>query len=142
MSELLAPPDVEPAVVAVLAGALSGVWVGTEYEDSDGAYAPSPSSAGSIRVSSTGGARPVSRVVVEQTVLVECWHDDEDKAWSLAQHAWGYLRAASGSTVAGVDIKHVSSTMPNNNPDANRLRMVRYQFMSTIHTRLVPLEAP
>lgn len=131
MSELLAPPDIEPAAVAVLGVDLD--QVGTEYEDS---------TEGSIRVSATGGSRPVSRVVVEQTVLVECWHDDEAVAWLIASRAWARLNAAAGSIVAGVDFKHVSSTMPNNNPDANRLRMIRYQFLSTIHTRLVPLEAP
>ena len=106
-------------------------WVGTEYEDH---------ADGTIRVSATGGARPVDRVVVEQTVLLECWHDDEDDAWKIAQTAWARLHAAAGSTVNGVDIKHVSSTMPNNNPDVNRQRMVRYQFLASIHTRLVPLE--
>ena len=45
MSELYAPPDVEPAVVAVLS--VDDWWVGTEYEDH---------AAGSIRVSATGGA--------------------------------------------------------------------------------------
>ena len=129
MSELLAPPDVEPAVVELLS--LDPWWVGTEYEDD---------AAGSVRVSATGGSRPVNRVVVEQTVLVECWHDDEHEAWRIAQTAWARLHAAAGSTVAGVDIKHVSSTMPNNNPDVNRPRMVRYQFLTEVHSRLTPLE--
>ena len=129
MSELLAPPDVEPAVVAVLS--VDPWWVGTEYEDDPN---------GSIRISATGGARPVTRVVVAPTVLVECWHDDEAEAWRIAQTAYARLAAAVGSTVAGVDFKHVASTLPNNNPDVNRPRMVRYQFLTEIHTRLVPLE--
>ena len=129
MSELLAPPDVEPAVVELLS--VDPWWTGTEYEDH---------AAGSVRVSATGGSRPVDRLVVEQTVLVECWHDDEAEAYRIAQTAWARLHAASGTTVAGVDIKHVSSTMPNNNPDVNRPRMVRFQFLTSIHTRLVPLE--
>ena len=130
MSELYAPPDIEPAVVAVLS--VDDWWVGTEYEDNP---------AGSIRVSATGGARPVDRVVTAQTVLVECWHDDEAQAWRIAQTAWARLAAAAGSTVAGVDIKHISSTMPNNHPDVNRIRLVRYQFLAEVWSRLVPLEA-
>lgn len=129
MDELLAPPDVEPAVVAVLS--VDPWWVGTEYEDYP---------AGSIRVSATGGAQPVDRVVTESTVLVECWHDDEHEAWRIAQVAWARLNAAAGKTVAGVDFKWVSSTMPNNHPDVNRMRMVRYQFLTSIHSRLVPIE--
>lgn len=131
MDELLAPPDVEPAVVAVLTRE-GGPWVGTEYEDNP---------AGTIRVSATGGPRPTGRVVSEQTVLVECWHDDEGAAWTIAQRAWAELNGSVGSVVAGVDIKHVSSTMPNNNPDVNRNSLVRFQFLTSIHSRLVPLEA-
>lgn len=109
-----------------------GPWVGTEYEDNP---------AGTIRVSATGGPRPASRVVSEQTVLVECWHDDEGVAWTIAQRAWAELNRSVGSVVAGVDIKHVTSTMPNNNPDVNRNSLVRFQFLTSIHSRLVPLEA-
>ena len=130
VAELLAPPDVEPAVVAVLS--VDPWWVGTRY----GEDAP----AGNIRVSATGGARPVDRVVVEQNVLVECWHDDAGEALRIAQVAWARLWAAAGTTVAGVDIKHVASTMPNNNPDVNRPGMVRFQFLTTIHSRLIVLE--
>ena len=132
MDELLAPPDIEPAVVAILTTE-GGPWVGTEYEDH---------ATGSIRISATGGPRPVDRVVTESTVLVECWHDDEAVAWAIAQRAWAELGRSAGSTVAGVDIKQVSSTMPNNNPDVNRQGLVRFQFLASISSRLVPLEAP
>ena len=127
--EILAPADIEPAVVSVLS--VDSWWVGTRYVDD---------SAGSIRVSATGGARPVDRVVTEQNVLIECWHDDAGEALRIAQIAWGRLWAAAGTTVAGVDIKWVSSTMPNNNPDVNRPQLVRFQFLTTIHSRLTPLE--
>lgn len=126
MSELLSPPDIEPAVVAVLS--VDAVWVGTEYEDDP---------RGTIRVSATGGPRPTDRVVTEQTVLIECWHDDEDKASMIAQRAWARLNAAVGSTVAGVDFKWFSAGMPNNNPDVNRQGMIRFQFLASIHSRLV-----
>lgn len=136
MSELLAPPDVEPAVVAVLGDVSGSPWVGTQYPGRPGQEA-----AGVIRVSATGGPRPVDRVVTEQTVLVECWHDDSNVAWRIAAEAYARLRAATGSTVAGVDIKHVSCTGLNNNPDVNRKELIRFQFMASIHSRLVPLEA-
>lgn len=127
--EILAPADIEPAVVSALS--VDSWWVGTRYVDDP---------AGSIRVSATGGARPVDRVVTEQNVLIECWHDDAGEALRIAQIAWGRLWAAAGTTVEGVDIKWVSSTMPNNNPDVNRPQMVRFQFLSTIHSRLIALE--
>lgn len=130
MDELLAPPDIEPAVVAILTSE-GGPWVGTEYEDH---------ATGSIRISATGGPRPVDRVVTESTVLVECWHDDEHQAWAIAARAWAQLNAAAGSTVEGVDIKWVSSTLPNNHTDVNRIRMCRYQFLASIHSRLTTLE--
>lgn len=129
MAELLAPPDIEPAIVEALSG--DSWWVGTKYVDDP---------AGSIRISATGGARPIDRFVTEQTVLVECWHDDAGQALRIAQVAWARLWAAAGTTVAGVDIKWVSSTMPNNNPDVNRPQMIRFQFLSSIHSRLIHLE--
>ena len=127
--EILAPADIEPAVVSVLS--VDPWWVGTRYVDDP---------AGSIRVSATGGPRPVDLVVTEQQVLIECWHDDAGEAQRIARIAWGRLWAAAGTTVAGVDIKHVKSGMPNNNPDVNRPRIVRFQFLSTIHSRLTPME--
>ena len=131
MSDLYAPPDVEPAVVACLS-VDEDVWVGTRYPSSDGSV---------IRVSATGGARPEGLVAVEQTVLVECWHDDEGEAARIARRAWARLEAASGETFAGVEFKHVSSTGLNSNPDVNRPALSRFQFLTSISTRLVPLEA-
>ena len=128
--EIFAPADIEPAVVSVLS--VDPWWVGTRYGEDH--------AAGNIRVSATGGARPVDRVVTEQNILIECWHDDAGDALRIAQIAWGRLWAAAGTTVEGVDIKWVSSTMPNNNPDVNRPGMVRFQFLSTIHSRLIPME--
>ena len=130
--ELLAPPDIEPAVVEALTTP-GGPWVGTRYGNDH--------PEGNIRVSATGGARPVDRVVTEQQVLIECWHDDAGEAQRIARIAWARLWAAAGTTVAGVDVKHVSSTMPNNNPDVNRPQLVRFQFLSSIHSRLIALEA-
>ena len=135
MSELLAPPDVEPAVVAVLSEVTGSPWVGTQYPGR-----PEQEAAGVIQVSATGGPRPVDRVVTEQTVLVECWHDDAGQAWRIAAEAYARLVAAAGSTVAGVDIKHVACTAPNNNPDVNRKELIRFQFVASIHSRLIPLE--
>lgn len=135
MSELLAPPDIEPAVVAVLSAVAGAPWVGTQYPGR-----PEQEAAGVIQVSATGGPRPVDRVVVEQTVLVECWHDDAAVAWRIASEAYARLGAAAGSVVAGVDFKHVSCTGLNNNPDVNRKELVRFQFIASIHSRLVPLE--
>lgn len=131
MADLYGPPDIEPAVVACLS-VDADVWVGTRYPASDGSV---------IKVSATGGSRPDGRVAVEQTVLVECWHDDEGMAAFIARRAWGRLDAAAGETFAGVEFKHVSSTGLNNNPDVNRPALSRFQFLTSIHTRLVPLEA-
>lgn len=131
MSELYAPPDLEPAVVACLS-VDEDVWVATRFVDNTG---------GTVRVSVTGGARPDGRVALEQTVLVECWHDDEGMAALIARRAWARLNEAAGQSWAGVEFKHVASTMPNNNPDVNRLALSRFQFLTSIHTRLVPLEA-
>lgn len=133
MADLYGPPDIEPAVVALLS--VDPVHVGTRYPSGAGSEA-----AGVIRVSATGGARPTDRVVTESTVLIECWHDDANVAWEIAQRAWARLDAAPESGPHGVDFKHVSSTMPNNNPDVNRPGMVRFQFLSSIHSRTVPLE--
>lgn len=134
MADLYGPPDIEPAVVALLS--VDPVHVGTRYPSDSTSEA-----AGVIRVSATGGARPVDRVVTESTVLVECWHDDANVAWAIAQRAWARLDAAPEADTPGFDFKHVSSTMPNNNPDVNRPGMVRFQFLSSIHSRTVPLEA-
>lgn len=131
MSDLYAPPDVEPAVVACLTTD-DGLQVGTRYADNP---------AGSIRVSATGGGRPEGRVAVEMTVLVECWHDDDGEAARIARRAWGRLVAASGQEWAGVEFKDVTCTGLNNNPDVNRPALSRFQFITSIHTRLVPLEA-
>lgn len=133
MSDLYAPPDIEPAVVACLS-VDADVWVGTRYPSSDPA-------GGVVRVSATGGSRPKGLVAVEQTVLVECWHDDEGGAARIASRALARLDAASGETFAGVEFKHVSSTPLNNNPDVNRPALSRFQFLTSISTRLVPLEA-
>lgn len=133
MREALAPPDVEPAVVAILT-VEDGPWVGTEYPVRE------PEEVnGVIRVSATGGVRAVDRVVVAPTVLIECWHDDEDVSFRIAQWAWARLQVSAGTIVNGVDIKFVDSTLPNNNPDVNRKRLVRYQFIAEIWTRLEPL---
>lgn len=133
MSDLYAPPDIEPAVVACLS-VDPDVWVSTRFP-SDGP------SAGTIRVSATGGARPSGLVAVEMTVLVECWHDDAGEASRIARRAWARLDAASGGTFAGVEFKHVASTGLSNNPDVNRSSIERFQFLTSIHTRTVPLEA-
>lgn len=133
MSDLYAPPDVEPAVVACLS-VDEDVWVSTRFP-SDG-----PGS-GTIRISATGGARPSGLVAVELTVLVECWHDDAGEASRIARRAWARLDAAAGETWAGVEFKHVSSTGLNNNPDVNRPNLERFQFLTSIHTRTAPLEA-
>lgn len=128
--EALAPPDIEPAVVEVLT-VPGGPWVATRYVDDPN---------GSIRVSATGGGRPVDRLVVAPTVLVECWHDDADVAQTIAREAYARLVAATGTVVAGVAFNHVASTLPNNNPDVNRPALVRFQFLTEIHSRLVALE--
>ena len=133
MSELLAPPDVERALVALLS--VDDWWVGTRYPAQ-----PEQEAAGVIRVSATGGPRPVDRVVTEQTVLVECWHSNAVEAVRIARTAYARLWAAAGSTVGGMDIKHVASTAPVHNPDTGRPQMVRYQFFASIHSRLIPLE--
>ena len=133
MADLYAPPDVEPAVVACLA-VDADVWVSTRYPDSDPA-------GGVVRVSATGGGPPVGRVAVELTVLVECWHADVGEAWRVARRAWARLDAASGETFAGVEFKHVSCTGLNNNPDVNRPSMRRVQFLASIHSRTILLEA-
>ena len=139
MNELLVPPNVEPAIVTILEEPepfeQGGPWVATEYPTEEWQEVN-----GVIRVSATGGARPISRVVVAPTVLVECWHDDEDDAWRIAATAYAKLGAAAGRVVNGVSVNFVSSTLPNNNPDVNRKRMVRYQFMAEVWTRLVSLE--
>lgn len=132
MSDLYAPPDLEPAVVACLSQD-DDVWVATRFP-SDGP------GVGTIRVSATGGARPVDRVAVEMTVLVECWHDDAGEASRIARRAWARLDAAAGETWAGVEFKHVSSTGLNNNPDVNRPALARFQFLTAISTRTVLLE--
>ena len=129
MSELLAPPDVEPAVVEVLTPCAG--WVGTKFVDH---------AAGSIRVSATGGGSPVDVVVASPTVLVECWHEDAGDAWRIAATAHATLTAAAGQTVAGVVIRKVDATLPNNNPDLNRRALVRFQFIATVHSRMTVLE--
>lgn len=132
-ADLYAPPDVEPGVVACLSQD-ADVWVGTRFP-SDGP------GAGTIRVSATGGPRPEGLVAVALTVLVECWHDDAGEASRIARRAWARLDAAAGEMWGGVEFKHVSSTGLNNNPDVNRPRLERFQFLTTIHSRLIPLEA-
>ena len=130
--DLYGPPDIEPAVVALLSR--EGVWASTRYPSS-----PEDERGGVIRVSATGGSL-VDRVVTVQRVLVECWHDDATVAWELASWAQAVLTDAPFMDTE-FDFKHVSADMPNNNPDVNRPGMVRYQFLSSIHSRTVPLEA-
>lgn len=130
MTTLYAPPDIEPAVVACLK-VDADVVVATRFRDHPG---------GVIRVSATGGSRPSGLVAIEQTVLIECWHDDEGDAARIARRAWGRLDAAVGGTFAGVEFKHVSSTGLNNNPDVNRPALARWQFLASISTRTVPME--
>lgn len=132
---LYGPPDVEAAVVALLSRE-GGPLVVTRYPSE-----PADEVAGVVLVSATGGPRPSDRVVTAQTVLVECWHDDAAAAWAIASEAWARLADAPAAVVPGFDFKHVSSTLPNNNPDVNRPGMIRYQFLSTVHSRIVPLEA-
>ena len=133
MSDLYAPPDVEPAVVACLS-VDEDVWVAESYPDHDPA-------GGVIRASATGGPPPVDRVVVVLTVLVECWHADLNEAWRIARRAWARLEAGAGETFAGMEFKDVSCTGLNNNPDVNRPSMRRVQFLTSIHSRTIPLEA-
>lgn len=129
MSELLAPPDIEPAIVSLLSSCAG--WVATRYVDH---------SNGSIRVSTTGGAVPVDVVVAAPTVLVECWHEDEAAAWRIAALAHATLTAAAGRTVSGVVIRKVDATLPINHSDVNRTQLVRFQFVATVHSRMTVLE--
>lgn len=130
MAELLAPPDIEPAVVAALANA--GSWVGTRY--------PNPEPAGAVvRVNASGGD-VLDVVVTRQSVIVECWADDDSTAQRAARSASAHLHAAVGLTFAGVFFGHVASTLPVNFPDVEHPTKVRFQFVTTIHSRLTLLE--
>lgn len=129
MSVLLAPPDVEVAVVAILTGALPGAHVGTRY--------PADDALKVVRVSATGG--DVSgRVHATARVLVECWADDEGDAFRLAAKAHAHLSGAQGR-FGDVTVYRVEPLLPVNNPDVNRLARFRFQFLSTVYARMEAL---
>lgn len=131
--EQLTPPDIEAAVVEILS-VPDGPWVSTKYPPDERHEVN-----GVIRISSTGGGRPIDLVVIAPTVLIECWHSDDDTAHRTAQWAWSRLMTSAGTVVNGVSINRVNSTLLNNNPDVNRRRMVRYQFVAEVWTRLEPI---
>lgn len=119
---MIAPPDVEVAVVTLLDAGMTAD-VATRV--------PNRRTAEMVRVTSTGGsARNV--VQFDARVLVECWGPDETTALDLARKAWALLWGAQDTYLDPTTYAtRIESTGPVNFPDPDTTSP-RFQFLSTL----------
>lgn len=122
---MLAPPDVEAAVVSLLAENMTAD-VGTRvHSGADGEY---------VRVTRAGGGSR-NLIQTDPRLLVECWADDSVAAFDLARMAYALLWSAADSFMApGVWVSRVQLDDPVNFPDSTG--RARYQFLATLTASL------
>ncbi len=130
---MIAPPDIEVGVIAVLTAGMPSASVADSV--------PNPRPSGTyVRVTATGG-QSRNLIQADPRVLVECWAEDKQAAFDAAQLAWARLWAAQDSFLTPqVYATRIESTTPVNFPDPDT-DSPRYQFISTITASLTEVSA-
>lgn len=126
MTTVLAPADVEVALVAFLPGPVA-------------THVPNPRPTAFTRVTRAGGDRQ-NLIQGVTRVLVECFAVDEGDAFAGAQAAWGLLGQAAQSYLSdGVWCSRVQLTDPVNFPDPDT-KLPRFQFIASLTLSLTQME--
>lgn len=129
---LLAPVDIEAAVVTLLGSAMEAVDFATEIPN------PRPPGGRYARVTRAGG-QGRNLVQSDPRVLIEMFGPDETTAFNDAQMAWAVLWGAQDSYLdEATYATQIQSTEPVNFPDP-ATEDSRYQFLSTITTSLTEI---
>jgi hypothetical protein len=127
MTELLAPVDIEAAVITLLGAAMTSVDFATGIPN------PRPTRYG--RITRSGG-QARNLIQSDVRVLLEFFGPDETTAFQDAQMGYALLWAAQDSYLdANVYATQILLTEPVNFPDPDT-KSSRYQFVATITTSL------
>lgn len=117
---ILAPPDIEAAVVELLSARMDAAT-----------KIPNPRPPKHVRVTSAGGTGR-NLIQDEPRLLIESWAAADAEAFDQSRLAHGLLWAAQHSFLApGVWVSGVNLTVPANFPDPDT-RMPRYQFVAQL----------
>lgn len=129
MAELLAPVDIEAAVISLLGAAMTGVVFATEIPN------PRPPSERYGRITRAGG-QGRNLIQSDVRVLLEFFGPDETTAFQDAQMGYALLWAAQDSYLdATTYATQIALTEPVNFQDPDT-KSARYQFLATITTSL------
>lgn len=127
MTELLAPVDIEAAVITLLGATMTSVDFATGI--------PNPRPTRYARITRAGG-QGRNLIQSDVRVLLEFFGPDETTAFQDAQMGYALLWAAQDSYLdANVYATQIQLTEPVNFPDPDT-KSSRYQFVATITTSL------
>lgn len=131
MVQIYAPPDSVAGLVAFY-----------RARDIDArTRVPTTRGPGMVRVSRVGGD-PENLYQDRPRLLVECWHEDQAKAFDLCRLLWGMVAAIdSQEALPGLVTHHIApATMPLQLPDELAPDLDRHQFEVEAHVRMEPME--